>query len=593
MNRINNLAAFCLVLFFGCFHDDPGSDVKIVGGQDARGDYQFFAGIYQSLAFEPHCGGALIAPDFVLTAAHCVHNMESKMKVVIGSDNYNLPNPNDYRNVIGVSIHPNYDPKTLANDIALLFIESQSNEDELPEAIEFSKIATYPQAGEMLRIIGNGNTTSFGALRADRLLEVDVPVLDNETCQKFSVNQGNKENVICAGNLSDGGIDSCQGDSGGPLFRPSSDGQKPLLLGLVSWGTGCAQPYNPGHYTMVARFQEWIENEMVFFEEQQTNTSTAPISAVYERFCYKATSRTYMKQYGSDMIITTIDSIHSRPLNVSDIRPDTDVVNESSSNKIDCDKVDRASFIASEAKEQDTNNSFYPAFVTKNGLWARLDLPFTRNEEIYCKQDTGDAATDIKIYLGPLHQGRILIGLDLFYLTSRNDQLDSASLGQNLLACGDQSSSLSLYQNNEVKFLQLKRKQSQTIYQLQTIDLANTEKPVIINIDSKTNMMSIRNNTIASIFTWKLSCPFSYRLQDSKKMWYSSEINPANGGSFTPHELLFTYAHNAEDQDKNSEGNGKIGGSGMKKFTIDASNAASDWSSCTFNNYPVSFQLTH
>jgi len=91
------------------------------------------------------------------------------------------------------------------------------------------------------------------------LHKVTVPVVGDAKCNDYysSSNYGIADSMICAG-LPDGGKDSCQGDSGGPFIHA----QEKTLLGVVSWGIGCARPGYPGVYTQVSYFVDWIMETM-------------------------------------------------------------------------------------------------------------------------------------------------------------------------------------------------------------------------------------------------------------------------------------------------------------------------------------------
>jgi len=113
--------------------------------------------------------------------------------------------------------------------------------------------------GQTGTVSGWGSTAS-GADQAEVLMSVDVPMMSNAACRQTGY--GNNEitdAMLCAGQPN-GGVDSCQGDSGGPLTYTT--GGKTYLVGVVSWGIGCAAPNFPGVYARVTHVREWIDQQM-------------------------------------------------------------------------------------------------------------------------------------------------------------------------------------------------------------------------------------------------------------------------------------------------------------------------------------------
>ena len=90
----------------------------------------------------------------------------------------------------------------------------------------------------------------------DVLQKIQVPVIDDDVCYNWI--QITRTITFCAG-YEQGEKDACQGDSGGPLFYQSRPGEGAVLYGIVSWGTDCAQPRQPGVYTNVFHYRDWLQ----------------------------------------------------------------------------------------------------------------------------------------------------------------------------------------------------------------------------------------------------------------------------------------------------------------------------------------------
>ncbi|MFD3511707.1 S1 family peptidase [Streptomyces sp. NPDC058657] len=205
------------------------------------------------------CGGVVVAPTKVVTAAHCLGrdvlgvplSAVGDLKIIAGRGELRGPGGREIP-VRGTWINPSYDPVSNSGDVAVLTLSAALPADHVMRMAGPHSAAARP--GTPAMVYGWGDTTGGGdyatSLRATR-----VRVLPDAACTRaYPGKPGGAylpATMLCAGDP-DGGRDACQGDSGGPLVA------RGRLIGLVSWGSGCGQAENPGVYTRISVLSEEI-----------------------------------------------------------------------------------------------------------------------------------------------------------------------------------------------------------------------------------------------------------------------------------------------------------------------------------------------
>lgn len=193
-----------------------------------------------------HCGGVIYSKDIIITAAHCLKRiLDSPVSVRVGTADIDKGG-----HVVPVSkiiLHERFNEKTKANDIAVLHLKSSLL---MGEDIRTIPLADKPPSPGAPALVSGWGRVGSKLPKPDVLLATDVHIVDHEQCNK-AYNGKLDKTMICASAF---GKDACRSDSGGPLI---SDGK---LVGIVSFGKGCAEPHFPGVYANVAELMPWILN---------------------------------------------------------------------------------------------------------------------------------------------------------------------------------------------------------------------------------------------------------------------------------------------------------------------------------------------
>ena len=222
-----------------------------------------------------NCGASYLGDGWVLTASHCVDDVNPDiLKVNVGE--YDLTNgAENATSIKNIYMHLDYDDSSLENDIALIQLDTVVDKP----SVSLPSVATtdeYVAANSTATVMGWGGRIGYEPGEGptgnapDVLHQVDLQLFSNQECREImaaaqseatgsdispsSVNV--TASMLCAGTTT-GGKGSCQGDSGGPLMVNTNSGWE--QFGIVSWGFGCAAQGYPGVYARVAVFHDWLD----------------------------------------------------------------------------------------------------------------------------------------------------------------------------------------------------------------------------------------------------------------------------------------------------------------------------------------------
>lgn len=230
------------------------STARIINGSGVTKRVPYMAAIYGNEVNHNSffCGGTLIAPGWVLTAAHCVKFMDlEKQTFYVGVGGIEIDKPKKISTVKSIYTD-GWDANTMSKDWALLKLTKRLTSARYPALA----VGNPPKQA---RIYGWGTIDPMTSVMPKNLQTLVIPVWNTRRCNKVLDDKFYRDSMICGSTLassfdSNDGGDSCYGDSGGPLLSVGGG----ILYGITSWGIGCADIEYPGVYSNVASARKWI-----------------------------------------------------------------------------------------------------------------------------------------------------------------------------------------------------------------------------------------------------------------------------------------------------------------------------------------------
>merc|ERR1712127_551875 len=237
---------------------------RIVGGQEVNPQHSRPYQAFVQICFSQGCfmcGGTLLNKRYVLTAMHCVENngqISSNIRVALGEHNINADIEAHKAQSIKVErvvTRDDYNSQTINNDITILRLSSdvQMTTNVVPACLPTNTNNNYVNADA---VVSGWGTTSEGGRTSSVLKETTVKIVSqsDSTCRPYGTLPNTK---MCAYRQN---TDSCQGDSGGPLVL-QEDGRN-TVVGVVSYGNGCARTGYAGVYARVTNYLDWINTNI-------------------------------------------------------------------------------------------------------------------------------------------------------------------------------------------------------------------------------------------------------------------------------------------------------------------------------------------
>ncbi|XP_017876160.1 serine protease snake-like [Ceratina calcarata] len=262
--------------------------LHIFGGVEARsGEFPYMVALgYQNdVGIKYSCGGSLISSQHVLTAAHCVNNVNEivPIEVRLGDESLNSTAESVQRiSISDIISHPKYKRSAQYNDIAILKLKTkvQLSNTVKPICLQTRSLNHMTVTSRTALVVIGWGATSFDVENSVKLMRTHtLSVMSREDCAKYysgflKLPRGIDENLICAVDRNETRrSDACQGDSGGPLLMLTEKGDR--VIGITAFGQSCGTKV-PGVYTAVYSYLDWIEEHVWIGDKAKESRKLEP-----------------------------------------------------------------------------------------------------------------------------------------------------------------------------------------------------------------------------------------------------------------------------------------------------------------------------
>jgi hypothetical protein len=529
---------FILTLFLSTFLKTSAAD-KIIGGHSIdKADFHVALSIKDTnQELQSICGGTIISENWIITAAHCLEDLADTTLYISAGVTNRMDIKNNLTEVKAVITHPNYDSTQIKNDIALLYVEEKQksfiNIDlKLPDDWQHNELTA----------IGFGNTSSYGVLMSEFLQSVRLKSITLEECINtnplYSILKLDPSQ-LCTTSSKGYGKDTCQGDSGGPLLH--TDGNQNILVGITSFGIGCAQRNMPGISTFVPYYKDWIQKTISSF----TNSSDAVHLADY--FCYdKLDPAIEEDQDMGDEYIT----MFSRQMNVRS-------TNRSilpSPQKFSAPPVNTCSYSFSNStytskaflEKTDSSSIFVKEVYQEEKLLMR---DFYMNEESFDAICFNENVENFMVTLSQSYNGSYYASINL----SPIELSETKKIPENLKRhahCKYKDSEFNILIDDDDQLyavLQGQAFNANTTKYFKAKGVSSNQGALKVIFSTKTKQkdqldhaqITFINNTSTDIFNWQLKCEgLEFKISEAKAQF--SQVSPIFGKEIYPGEYILS-----------------------------------------------------